>query len=127
MNRRTETSLPPPPSRPLITGEVCVCGVPRRGIPAVTRVVCAPESTEGVIVVEVPLESLRRGKLFTPPALDAFLRVLSVGSAWDVDRYEEVEARVQGERGNGRGGKQGASMCTGGRARGRADDDQVAQ
>lgn len=44
-----------------------------------TRVSCSPD-VEGATVVEVPLESLRRGGLFTPPALDAFLRVLSVGS-----------------------------------------------
>lgn len=60
-----------------------MCGVPRRGIPSITSVACSPGSDEAT-VVEVPLESLRAGKLFTPPALDAFLRVLSVGSAWDV-------------------------------------------
>lgn len=60
-----------------------MCGVPRRGIPSITSVACSPGS-DGATVVEVPLESLRSGKMFTPPALDAFLRVLSVGSAWDL-------------------------------------------
>lgn len=57
-------------------------------------------------MIEVPLESLRRGKLFTPPALDAFLRVLNVGSAWDVahdaDHEETVEGGIRrGRRGGG--------------------------
>lgn len=40
----------------------------------------AASADEGATVSELPLESLLRGGLFTPPALDAFLRVLSVGS-----------------------------------------------
>ncbi|CBN80221.1 calcium/calmodulin-dependent protein kinase IV [Ectocarpus siliculosus] len=57
-------------------GEVLVCGVPRRGIPRITKVTSDTKAK----VVEVPLESFRKGGLFSSPAaLDAFLRVLSVG------------------------------------------------
>ncbi|CAN0119157.1 unnamed protein product [Ectocarpus fasciculatus] len=57
-------------------GEVLVCGVPRRGIPRITKVTAESKAK----VVEVPLESFRKGGLFSSPAaLDAFLRVLSVG------------------------------------------------
>lgn len=59
-------------------GGVCVCGVPREGIPPITRVACSPEEVEAR-VVSVPVESLRRGGLFTPASLDSFLRLTSVG------------------------------------------------
>ncbi|CAN0417359.1 unnamed protein product [Pylaiella littoralis] len=59
-------------------GIVCVCGVPRRGIPRVIRVTGAEGN--GAKVVEVPLQSFRKGGLFASSAsLDAFLRVLTVG------------------------------------------------
>ena len=73
-----------PPNRLLwcasvMSGEVCVCGVPRRGIPRVVSVVSA-EGGKGAKVVEVPLQSFRKGGLFASSAsLDAFLRVLAVG------------------------------------------------
>lgn len=59
-------------------GGVCVCGVPRQGIPPITRVACSPEELEAR-VVSVPVESIRRGGLFTPASLDSFLRLASVG------------------------------------------------
>lgn len=95
-----------------------MCGVPRRGIPSITKVKCsssaetikpseALESRNGdagtrtavvpsAVVVEIPVESLRRGKLFTPPALDAFLRVVNIGSAW----YAREGGDREGERGS---------------------------
>lgn len=100
-------SLPSPPITPGLMytpGEVCVCGVPRRGIPSITSVSCPP-GTEGATVIEVPLDSLRRGKLFTPPALDAFLRVLNVGSAGDSAHDAEREGTAEGGTpGRGRAG-----------------------
>lgn len=63
----------------VMSGEACVCGVPRRGIPRVVSVVSA-EGGKGAKVVEVPLQSFRKGGLFASSAsLDAFLRVLAVG------------------------------------------------
>ncbi|CAM9702899.1 unnamed protein product, partial [Ascophyllum nodosum] len=65
-------------TRTVRAGEVCVCGVPRRGISPVTRVACSPQEREAT-VVSVPLKSLWQGGVFTPDSLDSFLRLLSVG------------------------------------------------